>query len=256
MMAERTIPLYYEDCNATGCQSKVISVEEANTDKMTGCYSVVLNETICYPQGGGQPGDVGVMVKAEDSIFKISDTQVIRDSGVILHFGHFSGPIFSVGDYVTVKIDAQRRLLHSRLHTGGHLIDACLKALGFMDKWKPVKGHHFPDGPYVEYKGEISDSDLSTLKEKLQEKAKELITANTSVNVYLNVNLEEAQQMCGHLDPAYLKMGKLHLVSINDCVVPCGGTHVGKLSQLIDLKIPKIKSMKTKQLIRIYYNLA
>jgi len=256
MAAERTIPLYYEDCNATECQSKVISVEEASTDKVRGCYSVVLNKTIYYPQGGGQPNDVGVMVRTGDSIFKISDTQVIRDTGVILHFGHFSGPVFSVGDSVTVKIDAQRRLLHSRLHTGGHLIDACLKTLGFMDKWKPVKGHHFPEGPYVEYRGEISDSELSTLKEELEEKAKELIAENTSVNVYLNVNLEEAQQMCGQLDHSYLKMGKLRLVSINDCVVPCGGTHVGKLGQLIDLKIPKIKSTKAKQLIRIYYKLA
>jgi Ser-tRNA(Ala) deacylase AlaX len=255
MSSERTVPLYYESCGKTECQSKVVSVEEAKDQKVANCHIVVLNETICYPQGGGQPSDTGVITKTADNLFNVSDTRITRDSETIQHFGQFSGPLFEVGDTVTVKIDEEKRLLHSRLHSGGHLIDACLKSLGFMDKWKATKGYHFPDGPYVEYKGEISDSELKSLKERIEEKAKELIAENSSIKIHLDVSLEEAQQICGQLDPMYLKASKLRLITINDYSVPCGGTHVETLSQLNALQVPKIKNTKGKQLIRVYYKL-
>ena len=46
-----------------------------------------------------------------------------------------------------VSIDPEKRLFYARLHTAGHVLDACLKAIG--REMKPCKANHFPDNPAV-----------------------------------------------------------------------------------------------------------
>jgi hypothetical protein len=54
--------------------------------------------------------------------------------------------------FVNLSIDGERRLLHSKLHSAGHLVDAIIARLGFISETEgllPTKGHHFPDNPFV-----------------------------------------------------------------------------------------------------------
>lgn len=44
-----------------------------------------------------------------------------------------------------LSVDASRRSQNSRLHSAGHLLDACMKTVG-LESMEAGKGHHFPDG--------------------------------------------------------------------------------------------------------------
>ena len=216
-------------------------------------FSVILDQTVCYPQGGGQPSDTGGIITNGDSSFHISDVRMDRNTNCIHHIGQFSGQSFSAGDLVTVKIDENQRLLYSRIHSAGHLIDACLNVLGY--NWKAGKGYHFPDGPFVEYVGEVENSEVESIKTKLEEKAKEFIAEDVPVIIDLDVSQEKAKEMCGgELDPMYLKAPTLRLISIGHYFTgPCGGTHVQSLNQLKGVQIPKIKVNRGKKLIKVNY---
>ena len=82
-------------------------------------YVVVTEQTIFHPQGGGQPSDVGKMISnTSGQSFEVATVRMdaIQD-GQVLHFGRFpsSATTFQVGDEVEQAIDAETRLLYSRL---------------------------------------------------------------------------------------------------------------------------------------------
>lgn len=54
-------------------------------------------------------------------------------------------------DEVEVVVDERLRLLYTRLHSAGHVIDAGVEELGLLDKLLPTKGSHSPDMSYVCY---------------------------------------------------------------------------------------------------------
>lgn len=212
-----------------------------------GLYCVVVNRTVCYPQGGGQPSDVGEMYN-DVGTFKIVKAR--REGGCVEHIGEFSGDVFSVGDEVHIKVDSEKRMEHSRLHSAGHLIDAVVHELGY--RLRGWKGYHFPDSPYVEYKGEVC-GDVVEIGQRISEVAKELIDRDAEVCVWMDVSREEAIRMCGELDPMYLDMPRLRIVKIGGLSSPCGGTHVRRLGELGGVRVSKIKVMSGKQMVRVYY---
>ncbi|MDT3719363.1 alanyl-tRNA editing protein [Pseudomonas oryzihabitans] len=99
-------------------------------------YAVELRATPFHPQGGGQPSDTGWLGTAEV-------LHVVQDGERILH--HVNRPL-QLGR-VLARIDEKRRLLHSRLHSAGHLIGH----IGEVHGWQPVKAHHWPGEGKIEF---------------------------------------------------------------------------------------------------------
>ncbi len=63
-------------------------------------------------------------------------------------------PLVEMKDrHVNLKLDKERRLQHAKSHTAGHLLSAVVESLA--SELKGTKGHHFPDGPYVEFNGKL-----------------------------------------------------------------------------------------------------
>lgn len=112
-MAE-TRKLYYDEPGALETEAKILEVRGSgeNTD-------LILDRTVCYPEGGGQPCDLGAIRGA--SIIK-----AFEEGKAIVHTveGH---PDFSPGETVLVRIDAARRNDHSQQHSGQHLLSAILE---------------------------------------------------------------------------------------------------------------------------------
>ena len=100
MSISPTTPLYFASSTRLECDSTVLSVDEACGFKEPNCHVVILDQTVCYPQGGGQPSDTGVMLKSDGNMFEILDARINRDSNCIQHTGRFSGGDFGVGDKV------------------------------------------------------------------------------------------------------------------------------------------------------------
>jgi len=78
---------------------------------------VVMDQTLFYPEGGGQPADTG-MIMGTESIVRVEDVQKIGE--VILH--HITGGVLRRGDRVKGMVDEERRWSLMRHHTATHLL--------------------------------------------------------------------------------------------------------------------------------------
>jgi Ser-tRNA(Ala) deacylase AlaX len=168
--------------------------------------------------------------------------------GVVKHMGKFLTEAFSAGEIVTCLVNMDRRQFHTRLHSAGHLVDMGLRRLGIP--WKPGKGHHFPDGPYVEYSGSVEGFDLEKMKVDLETVCIQIIQANIETKV-LFMSKEEMYTVCTFV-PDYLPDNKpSRVVMYGDFGIPCGGTHVSNLSYIGKITIRKIK--QSGENIRVSY---
>jgi len=121
-METATVPLYWQDTYAFEANSKVIAVSDA--EKNLKC--VILDRTIFYPQGGGQPFDTGSIISADGAKFNVEDVR--SKASQVLHLGTFEAEKqFKDGEEVKLQIDKEKRILHAKLHSGGHLLGKSLE---------------------------------------------------------------------------------------------------------------------------------
>lgn len=221
-----TTLLYLEHMHQYTCAAQAVEVR--NDDGQT---VVILDQTVFYPQGGGQPCDTGVITSADGAIFMVTDVRK-NFEGVVAHMGTFEDATFVVGARVTCAVDVTRRELNTRCHSGGHLIDMGLQRLGLT--WQAGKGYHFPAGPYVEYTGVLSDADIEMTRAALERVCDELIKEGITTRVEIVPGQE-----CGRR------------VLYGEFGIYCGGTHVAALADLREIFVKKIK--KDKGVIRVSY---
>ena len=105
----------YSDAYARQVQARVVSVDSAERPL------VVLDTTVFYPGGGGQPSDRGLLLRAEDG--RTWAVQAARKSaGEILHELEAGIEPPRVGDRLTVDLDWARRYALMRTHTALHAL--------------------------------------------------------------------------------------------------------------------------------------
>ena len=102
-----TEKLCYLSPMPVSCEAKVLSCNERD-----GRFFAVLDRTVIFPEGGGQPADRGEIAGA-----RILDAQELE--GEVVH--ELDRPI-EAGSAVTVTLDVPRRLDHSEQHTGEHIL--------------------------------------------------------------------------------------------------------------------------------------
>jgi len=241
---------HYEDT------AKVLYLETVK-----GSIQLTLDRTLFYPQGGGQPSDVGSIELVNPAtnqtiVFQVKQVTLTK-SGIVLHAGQFVEGVFNVGDTVIMKVDKSKRMFHARLHTAGHLMDEACRGLSLP--WKPTKGNNFPNNSYCEYDGTVSDPEqLITCKQQLQEMAGKLIESDKNNTDVKNVPYAEAIKICGeHSVPAFLKDRNVRLVSVRGSdgqYRPCCATHVNSLKEIGPVTITKIQH-KHKN-IKVFYSVA
>ncbi len=171
-------------------------------------FAVTLRSTIFHPQGGGQPFDTGWL----------GDSQVLRVTQEAERLVHYVDRPLAPGP-IAARVDEQRRALHTRLHSAGHLIGNAGETLG----WMPVKAHHWPgEGKITFIRGEAAQPmDAETLQQQLDT----WIAADHP----RHMTLEDGNRTVGFGQlPAY----------------PCGGTHVRTLSALGQVTILSLSEKK------------
>lgn len=227
----KTRLLYMEDMQKLDFATTVERVEKQDDKDV-----VILPETYFYAQGGGQPFDQGTLTSKSAS-FQVEDVRFV--DGEVKHIGHFTKGAFKPGDSVHGDINPERRALHSRLHSAGHVVDLALKALKI--DWIPGKGYHFPDGPYVEYEGSLDGVDRDALKAGLEKECNKIVSKSTPTQIKF-MPKEKMHEICGHV-PDYLPAGKpARVVLYGTHGIPCGGTHVANLQDIRPITIRKIKA--------------
>ena len=84
--------------------------------------AVVVDQTIFYPQGGGQPYDKD-LIKKGNNIFVVEEVR-FKD-GTAYHIGFFQKGSFDMGRSVMLHVNKTQRIFNSRNHTASHLIEYC-----------------------------------------------------------------------------------------------------------------------------------
>jgi misacylated tRNA(Ala) deacylase len=121
-----TEQLCSHDAYLATCDATVVDVRDEG---------VVLDRTVFYARGGGQPGDMGTLTW-EGGVCRITDTTKSREDGEILHAVDPETSPPAVGTRVTAAIDWDRRYLHMRTHTALH----ALSGVVFADYGAKVTG--------------------------------------------------------------------------------------------------------------------
>ena len=102
-MTEQTLLKYMQESHVLVDQAKVMDC----TILEDGRTAFILNQTIFYPQGGGQPYDQGY-IKSEDAIFQVNEVR-FKD-GIVYHIGSIKEGSFDKDSLVDLYVDKDRRL--------------------------------------------------------------------------------------------------------------------------------------------------
>lgn len=220
--------------------ANIVAINEENGKKI-----FILDQSIFYPQGGGQPFDTGI-IKKEGAEFKVEEVRF--ENGIVKHIGTITSGEFQTGDTVNLLIDQERRILNSRLHSAGHLIDAVVYLLNL--DLTPAKGYHFPDGPYVEYGGIIDEAKREEIKSSIQNKVSEMIQEGYEVKSQYSAK-SDLNKICSFI-PEYLPENKpIRVITVyGELGLPCGGVHVQNINEIGKLEIKDLKSKKGNTRIR------
>ena len=198
---------------------------------------VILDRTIFFPAGGGQPGDTGMLTWDAGSAAVIDARNCgAGDIELVLAEGEKCP---AVGTAVQQRLDWERRLGHMRTHTALHLLSVVLPY--------PVTG-----GAISAEKGRLDFNmpEAVSDKEKLQRKLNELVKRDLPVRQTWITDEELAD------NPGLVKTmsvrppagtGKVRLIRIGEGedqvdLQPCGGTHVERTSEIGPLVIGKVQN--------------
>lgn len=193
-----------------------------------------LDETIFHPQGGGQPTDKGRLEGAGLPPLEVVRVMMHKiRPGVVRHECEGDAEpwlkaVASGKAEVMCRVDEAERRMNARLHSAGHLLDVAIFALGF--RWKPGKGYHFPDGPYVEYVITEEGRQLDNKDPESKQKAAAEITAKVQELSKLN-NAVVISVLDG-----------VRTVAIDGMSCPCGGTHVERTGEIGDVTVKKLQA--------------
>jgi len=225
----KTIPLYLEDSYVKEMDASVLEVFPEGEKR----WRLILDKTVFYPMGGGQPTDQGTLV-GDGWIGKVY--QVLMKEGEIGHFVE-SDTVPAVGLSVHGVIDWDRRYKNMKVHTAGHVIDFALYQLGYSPKLlSPLKGDHGKK-PYIVYVG-IVDHDIT---KELQDKSSEVIADAIALETAF-VPLADLEKDAIYLQPGLptnKPLRKLTLVGVGS--VADGGTQVKNTSEVGEVTITLVK---------------
>lgn len=200
---------------------------------------IVLDRTVFYATGGGQPGDCGVLKTSDGQTVEIATTVKGReeDGGpeILVHVPAEGQPTLATGTRVTAEIDWDRRHKLMRVHTCLHLLSAVVPF--------PVTGGQVNDG-----KGRldfaIPENNLD--KEEITAELNRLIETDSVVgddwitNDELAANPELVKTMS--VQPP-TGAGRVRLIRIEGLdLQPCGGTHVARTGEIGPVTVTKIES--------------
>ncbi|MDC0227869.1 alanyl-tRNA editing protein [Alphaproteobacteria bacterium] len=192
---------------------------------------LVLNETIFYPEGGGQPGDEGSITINNQTIDIIGTRYT--DNKLVHLIENIDG--FKKNEEVKLNLNWIKRYSYMRVHTCLHLLCSIIPF--------PVTGGSIGHG-----RGRL-DFDLETKpdKEEVLNKINELINKDYLIHIS-SITDKELDDNPDLVRTMAVKpprgSGQIRMIRIGDDIdfQPCGGTHVSKTSEINHVKSVKIEN--------------
>lgn len=231
-----TKQIYYQEPYKQTAQAVVTDIREKIGSALK---DIILDQTIFYPEGGGQPGDKGEII-GKNGTAKIEYTRMM--GGEVVHQGKVNGTL-EKGETVEIKIDWNWRYKYMRIHSAGHLIHDVLMVL--VSGLKPLKGSHGSKAN-LEYEGTLDP----TIKEKLIGSVKEAIEKDLPI-ITREATYEELVKECQFVPPNLSKDKPLRMLKIGDYkAMPDGGVQVKSTKEIGIVLITDITSSEGKVVIK------
>lgn len=223
-----TLPLFREDAYLREAPARVTGHTPEG--------GILLDQSIFYPTGGGQPGDSGALLW-QGGRLPIA-TAVKVEGGTIALVPAEALALPPVGAEVVQTLDWQRRYLHMRMHTALHLLSVVIP--------RPVTG------------GQIG-ADRGRLDFDMPEPPADVAALDAALNRLIDLDLEVTTQWITDeellANPGLVKtmsvmppmgQGRVRLVRIGTAarqvdLQPCGGTHVARSAEIGRVAIGKIE---------------
>ena len=201
--------LFYNDSYATTFTAEVIDCFE-NKDH----FAIVLDKTLFYPEGGGQPCDHGV-IRFGGETAEVFDVR--EKNGIICHYSKTEIP---VGTVIEGEIDFERRFDLMQQHTGEHMISGIVHSLFGYDN---VGFHLSEKDMSLDFSGPLSKEDI----DRVVEIANDLIVKNQPVTAdYPDISKIEYRSKKA-------LEGPVRIVTAGDAdVCACCGTHLSTTGQV------------------------
>lgn len=208
---------------------------------------IVLDRTIFYAQGGGQPGDAGE-IAWEGGSAAIANAVYGPDRREIVHVPETGAALPAIGTRVTARLDWARRFARMRAHTALHLLSVVLPY--------PVTGGSIGDG---EGRLDFDLPEASLDKADIAAALNELIARDAPVTDRW-ISDAELDANPGLVKTISVKpprgSGRVRLVEIEGIdLQPCGGTHVRRTGEIGHVEVTSIEK-KGKQNRRVRIRLA
>lgn len=208
-----TRKLYYEDSHLQEFSATVVNCEAVN-----GRWAVELDATAFYPEGGGQPCDLGML-----GTTRVLDVQE-RD-GRVIHFCH--APV-AVGTVVEGRIDYARRFRLMQQHSGEHILSGIIaRRYGYHN----VGFHMASETMVIDFDGVVPGDALA----EIEMEANRAVWANLPVRCWYPgpEELENLAYRSKRALPWPVRI--VEIPGVDSCA--CCGTHVQATGEIGVIKI-------------------
>lgn len=228
--------LYQTDSYQKNCEAQIIEIVT---------NGIVLDQTVFYPQGGGQPFDLGTIEQKDN---KWIVTGVKKQDGKIVHFIEDTSTLAS-GQKIKAAINWERRHKLMRTHTAMHILAAVI----WRDYEAKVTGGNMePEKGRMDF--ELEGMQRS-LVDEIEKKINDEVQQDRKVKVQI-LPREEAFQIPDlirtktNLVPEHIT--EIRIVEIEGLDLQAdGGTHVASTKEVGPIRISdyKSKGRKNKRLM-------
>lgn len=224
MEIAKTVRLYDQDAYATKFEAEVLACEEVEK-KEKKVYQVWLDQTLFFPEEGGQSPDMGTI----DGI-KVLDVQ-IKDE-VITHT--LAAPL-AVGTTVKGVVDWKHRFYNMQQHSGEHIFSGIVHNRFGYDN----VGFHLSDSIVtMDFNGVITAEDI----EKIETEVNQAIIENIPVEV--SYPTKEELKVLEYRSKIEIE-GQVRIVTIPGYdVCACCAPHVRRTGEIGMLKVMNVQSYK------------
>lgn len=204
---------------------------------------IELDKTAFYPEGGGQPSDIGI-IESNGNVYNI--THVRKEGKRVIHVVDKSG--LKISDKIHGNIDWNRRYALMRNHTAAHVLSAVMH----RETNALITGNQLGiDQTRIDFS--LENFDRNKINEYVI-KTNELLKESVPIKTYF-ISKDKADENITKLAMGIGDHEKIHVVEIGDVDKQAdGGTHVKNINEVGKIELVKIEN-KGKNNRRIYFKL-
>ena len=208
---------------------KITRIRKVDSKKDGILYQIVLDNTPFYPEGGGQVGDKGTLVSANETI-DIIDTK--KENNLILHFAKQLPE--NVNANFTAKVNTDLRTSTSKNHSATHLMHLGLRTI--LGKHVEQKGS-LVNPNYLRFDfshfSKVTDEELRQVEDFVNTRIEEQLPLIERRSIPIQQALDEgAMALFGE------KYGdNVRAIKFGDSMELCGGIHVKNTAEIWHFKI-------------------